>query len=312
MLPHFERFSLTSPMVGLLVLVVTGVALAVVVDQRLKSSSERISLEGDTAENSLVLEALRLEVSEARDRLGVATRAAKEQEAQWSAVNPQLDELRTRVAELEASKAILEDELPELKTRFAEYRSTYRNGIRNAARGERHPSISTRGGMEYHDTTILRVTDAGLEISHSSGSARIASADLPAQWQERFRWNEDPRRIPEPPDPVREVATAEPDPLPPAVPTSAKPIPPSAQALAKQENLRAIYSEISLWTAKIVNLREEIEQGHNAMNSGQKSVPRTLQTWAERVRQLETELEQANQQLARSRAKLAALRTSSN
>ena len=86
--------------------------------------------------------------------------------------------------------AALEREIRLHSEREEDYREEYVRWVRLAARGERHPELRTRYGLSYRDVVIRRVTGVGLEIRHSSGTARLRHGDLTGEWQERFLWDE--------------------------------------------------------------------------------------------------------------------------
>ena len=84
----------------------------------------------------------------------------------------------------------LEREIRMHSDRAEDYRREYVRWVWLAAKGERHPELRMRHGMTYREVVIRRVTEVGLEIRHSSGTARLHHGDLPDEWQERFRWDE--------------------------------------------------------------------------------------------------------------------------
>ena len=86
--------------------------------------------------------------------------------------------------------AALEREIRLHSERAEDYREEYVRWVRLAARGERHPELRTRYGLSYREVVIRRVTGVGLEIRHSSGTARLRQGDLTGDWQERFLWDE--------------------------------------------------------------------------------------------------------------------------
>ena len=108
-----------------------------------------------------------------------------------------LDSVRASSAEgtLEPAKlARLEREIRMHSDSPDDYRPEFLRWVRLSARGERFPELRTRLGMAYRDVVIRRVTDVGLEVFHSTGTARLRHGDLPGHFQERFQWDEEEAR----------------------------------------------------------------------------------------------------------------------
>ena len=99
-------------------------------------------------------------------------------ETRFAELRAGLDLIRTGTGrgKLEPEKLVaLEREIRLHSDRTEDYREEYVRWVRLAARGERHPELRTR---------------YGLEIRHSSGTARLRHGDLTGEWQERFLWDE--------------------------------------------------------------------------------------------------------------------------
>ncbi len=114
-------------------------------------------------------------------------------EARFTELRADLDTVLSSTAQgkLEPEKlATLEREIRMHSEWSENYRTEYVRWVRLAAKGERHPELRMRHGMTYREVVIRRVTEVGLEIRHSSGTARLQYGDLPEDWQERFRWDE--------------------------------------------------------------------------------------------------------------------------
>lgn len=90
---------------------------------------------------------------------------------------------------LETEKlSAVEREIRSYSEGMDDYRQEYVRWVRLVAQGERHPELKLRHGMVYREVVIRRVTGIGLEIRHSSGTARLRHGDLGGEWQERFLW----------------------------------------------------------------------------------------------------------------------------
>lgn len=91
--------------------------------------------------------------------------------------------------ELETKKlAAVEREIRSHSEGMEGYRQEYVRWVRLVAEGERYPELRLRHGMVYREVVIRRVTGVGLEVRHSSGTARLRHRDLGEGWQERFLW----------------------------------------------------------------------------------------------------------------------------
>ena len=128
----------------------------------------------------------------------------------FDALDP-VEGLEARRVELEAELAALQangeegklesDRLAQLERDIRtysggldDYRSEFLRWVRLTARGERQPELRTRKGKIYRDIVIRRVTNVGLEIFHSTGTARLRHGDLSEEFQERFQWDEEEAR----------------------------------------------------------------------------------------------------------------------
>lgn len=64
-----------------------------------------------------------------------------------------------------------------------------RESVRLQAEGEKWDHLETNSGEIYHDLVINQVTDIGVVFRHRAGVARVAFADLPTGWQDRFYYD---------------------------------------------------------------------------------------------------------------------------
>jgi len=72
---------------------------------------------------------------------------------------------------------------------FEDYKNTYRQMARSAAKGETLPEIKTLDGMTYKKVILKEVTAVGIQISHEDGIKRIPFDLLPGTLQERFQYD---------------------------------------------------------------------------------------------------------------------------
>jgi hypothetical protein len=193
MLSH-DSSGVFSWLAGLSLIVIVGVSLSKLVDQRFQFSSNNKEIEsviGKESEQLTDLQA-RLKTQQARfDQLALP-RQLGAREADEHLARPPLN--RARLTKLRATIAGLQTAASNCEDSSATYRKSYRNQVCQGAVGEKHAEILLRSSRRYEAVTILRVTPIGLEISHQDGLARIDFIDLDQAWQERFQWRHDERQ----------------------------------------------------------------------------------------------------------------------
>jgi hypothetical protein len=223
------------------------------------------------------------------DELRVAADRARES-------GRRLADLRQRLKDLEAGLLAADDA-------FRGYRDQYRKQVRLAAVGEEFPEPRSRGGRTYSQVTVTRVTSAGVEFKHSQGISRLRPDDLGESWQERFQWH--------PEEQAKEIPAAATAPEVVVVPPAGKPAEDemSPEDLAKEETekklagLRRDVSESLRYLQKAEGELSRAQAG--ARNSRTRSVPGSLETWADRVKRMESLREKFRAQYVAARAKLA-------
>ena len=60
---------------------------------------------------------------------------------------------------------------------------------RDAAKGEKHATLTTSKGRTYKKVVITGVDEVGVKITHEYGTARIKFPELPAEFQARFGYD---------------------------------------------------------------------------------------------------------------------------
>ena len=93
-----------------------------------------------------------------------------------------MSELHQDVREIRSEVRGLQDEL-------IDYRGRYRSWARANAVGERFPELRGSNGKIYKEVVIRKVTEVGLEVRHSGGTARIQHHELPAALADRFQFS---------------------------------------------------------------------------------------------------------------------------
>lgn len=173
---------------GIAVLVVIGVAFAMVVDRKSAASKGRADLASEL--KSGVLQANKLKA-----RIADMERVWKEKVQPFEGHEKEVAELTARaredsvgLAKAKVRRDLLVAEIAAADTAFRSDRDTSRQKAWAAAAGEKLAELKVLGGKTYLDVTIKRVTAEGLEIQHADGISRIPPGDLDASWRERFQW----------------------------------------------------------------------------------------------------------------------------
>ncbi len=188
----------------------------------------------------------------------------------------------------------------------------YRKQTWDRAVGQALGTLKVRGGREYRQAIIKRVTEVGLEIEfEGGGKARIQAPDLDPAVQDRFQWNDEERRQLLKEERDQQRAVAGPEPSKPAHTPTVKPVIPSPQPVAPSgspasEQLKQLRSAVGLAQSKADRLTTQVREARAAAARGENSVPGSLQTWSSRIVSLEALLDAANQELAVAKANLAA------
>lgn len=275
-------------MIGLIVVVMGGVALSLVIDRRMGSSSSRIELEASIAQDAKVLADLQRQHNERSRKVAQQLDLVERHVAELS----RFDRGVAEVVRLAGERATLERDIAALAQNFAGYRDEYRRKTWAAAAGQKIPLLKARGGREYHDVIIVRVTEVGLEIRHGQdGIARIAAPDLGDEWQERMQWKAEERR--EQLAKERQASAA------------ARPVPPPAKPAG--ETRAMLRAAVLRAGANVESLRRELATAQANRNHGRlRSVPGSLETWDERVQRLSAELERAELVHEQAKVRLAA------
>jgi hypothetical protein len=288
-------------LVGLIVLVFTGVILSLLVDKRLGFSSDRLTVERETEADAAKLRTLERRLSAMRSKWEKELLPRSGQEDLLRRLSATQEAETRRLAELAPRKASVEAELEAVRAASAEYRASYRRQVRAAAAGERLAELKSLNGRTYREVTIRQVTADGIDFRHADGISRLGPSELDGTWRERFQW--DPEEIPQ------AVAKAEPEaepkakPKTPAPPRKERPVPQTTED--ELEELRAAViatqADVDAALAEVGRSRSEAQT-----NRG-RSVPGSLETWSERATRMEGVAKRLKTRNAAARARLAAV-----
>ncbi len=295
-------------MVGMIVLVMAGVGLSLVVDRRMKSSSSVSDAQRDVAMAEEELASLRAYHADRSFILENHGSKMKSGLADHKEIRRKIVTLNQRQAELEANRSSLQAALPLLKDEFSRYRAEYRRQTWSGAAGEKLGTLTIRGGREYQDAVITRVTDVGIEIRHKDGIARVQAPDLGEKWQDRFQWSDEERRARLNQELADHQSIAQ-EALPETNPPVDEPPVRRQEEVApydKKVDPTDLRAQVVAWKAKVSRLALERSQAQSQASYGnQSSVGGSLETWRAKSARLGSELAKARAALSIAKSKLA-------
>lgn len=315
MFSNDEQSGMVGMLVGVIVLVFAGIFFSLMADQRFSFSKNRNSLSHVIEEEKVELENVKKELEKARDHW---IRECEPRTGQTDLVATFARESRTGSRRLEALGEERDDAAAEMKRvsdAFAEYQGRYRQQVRAEAAGEKVPELTTRSGRIYRDVTIWRVSAAGAEIRYAEGSTRLGPDELPPAWNERFQWDkseftqhlEGEREAEQQHNQFVDGKNTPPE--PPKRPSNQRDKKARPGANSEQE------ARVELLRQAVIDARTRLNQAKSEANraryqaaSGKgRSVPGSLETWAERARRMEASSVKYQAQYMAARGKLASI-----
>ena len=296
-------------LVGIIVLVMAGVGLSLLVDKRFRFSSGKSASEAAIRADAGELEELGAMLGSLEMRIAREAPVRERASGSRAETRARLQHLENRLSELRSAKAEAETGIATLDQTFASYRESYRRSEWTKAVGESLGTLVVRGGKEYRQVVISRVTDAGLEIRHEHGMARVQAPDLDPALRDRFQWDDarrarllaEERGMHERVAPQPGETHEEPRPAAGSARRPAPPPSPDVDALAKARN------DVRLWQSRVLQLKSDHRAALANSSRGSASVPGSLETWSARAARLGADLTRARAALTTARQTLARL-----
>lgn len=302
-------------LLGFAGLVMVGVAITGLIDRRGEFSTASTRLKAEVQAGAEKVAALEARRQKFADRFAGLDGPARTQAQEKEELQRRKTGQQARIAGLRADRESLERQLEALRLGFATYRVDYRRQAWSDAVGEKLPQIALRNGRVFHGVTISRVSEAGLEVSHEGGLARIECKDLDVSWQDRFQWTDDERagirpapvRVEEvvQAPPVREAPRPAPPPKP--SPRPVQPSPPSPPVTPGTrltlEERRKLKEQVDRWQWTVDDLQQQYQNA--SASAGRSSTSRTSAASDPQLAQIAARLSQARIELAGARARLA-------
>jgi hypothetical protein len=132
------------------------------------------------------LENDRLELAHQVELLQFRLSKMEMSDAEFRRVRDDAARSASRRAELAEQVRRLRQELEEARTGVATARAEWIQGARAAVVGRRFETLDGARGRSYRDVVITRVTDAGVEFRHATGTARLTADELSPLRQDLF------------------------------------------------------------------------------------------------------------------------------
>lgn len=283
---HSGAFAL---LIGLVLVVFCGIGISLIADRRFEFGASETSIKGSIAKDLGRIESLKMEISNAEGRWQRDHAHAVDHDGMVSALAQRISESESKLAELRLQRQQLSRALDRVEKDFLAYRISYRRQARAASVGDTVDLLTLTNGREYRRVVIRGFDAEGLRIAHARGTARIPFCELPNSWKERFQWHpsETLDTKPKPltkPSPVEAPATNEatiPEPR-----LEKRPARETSSGLDTAE-LAQLRNHFLLTRGAYRDIQNQASIARRNATTSQKSVPGSLETWAERAVRLE-------------------------
>jgi hypothetical protein len=295
---HPGLFTITA---GIILLVFTGVGLSLLSDKRSSSGKGKEAAKREirlAGEEIARMKEDRKVLEQHFQNLSRKSTAAK---ASFTRVSAELKEQQGRLEELTSKLANLRQEVPRIESEFDDYRANHRNQLWTSAAGQSLGILRTRDGKLYRQAVIRRVTSTSLDITCDTGPVNISIANLEQPLLERFQWTENEIGN------ARRSARDQPSPLTAPVPPKPATPPPPPPAVANREELVKARTAVRLRIDRTQTLENQLSEARNAVASGKRSIPGSLETWQARAERLQLAVTRSRADLAAAKADLALL-----
>jgi hypothetical protein len=195
MLSNDDHSGLFTFLIGMIVVVLAAVGLSMFADVKFSVSRSPKALQKEIETGAEELESLTDRRGKLARRLAQGEEHAQTAQQTRTSLRCELTDQAQRLAALTETRDQLRQAIPLTEVEFESYRANYRKQTWDRAVGQALGTLKVRGGREYRQAIIKRVTEVGLEIEfEGGGKARIQAPDLDPAVQDRFQWNDEERR----------------------------------------------------------------------------------------------------------------------
>lgn len=288
-------------LLGMIFLVLAGVALSLVADRFSDSVGIRSELEREITGQEQEIRQLRLKLE-----LTNSQRKQSEISHEENLEKARLTELSygavaSRLRHLRRLQVKLTESLSAIERSFHEYRVESRERAWSRAIGDSFAELKTSDGRVFREAVIVDVTDMGISIRHSDGSSSIPSTFLSGDHWDRFQWERSRPTTPTVETTIPKVVSLKnTDPVFLRIQAGSY-IPDEADLVALRAALQRAGEEVERLTESLRTVSSMAER------SVSRSVPGSLDTWAERKMEIGRKLANARMEYAESRANLKIL-----
>lgn len=295
---------------GILGLVGAGAIGSMVMNHRTTSFGVSKAIDRDISENTDRLEHLHNQVNALNDRIRDDLTPRKACEEQLMILNAEVGRQQLLLGDLRDQRNDAFNELSSVQSDGRAYRDRYRSQVRQKAIGEKIGDLITRSGKHFQNAEITDVSSAGMTIRHDGGMVRLAPSELDPKWAERFQWSSEELT------PVSTLPQSVPAVVPPSMPAPAANDVKAASTQAggakankvSKEVLDGLRHDVRSLQQTTEGLRVQLDGARDQAGSGRsRSVPGSIQTWDQRINELEKDLARTNGKLQLAKQKLAAV-----
>lgn len=311
MLGSGDNTGIITLLIGLVLVVLCGIGISLIADTKLSLGDSKASLQSslDTDKEKIQKLSSVIEYREQSWRQDHAPLIGQGQ--QITDLKRESSDNTTTRAELRTKRVDLLSSLKRIEKDTRAYRIQYRTQMRADTVGLKLDTLSLSSGRNYRSVVVRGFDSSGLRIHHQGGSARVSYSELPREMQERLQWhpNETETTKTEP----RALKVSDPDESPPEqkiiespriTRQIGKPKGPSESDIAKISAAR----ENFINTRKAyLNNRSQANTARYKSSDSQKSVPGSLETWAERTVRLDRLSQRLNASYINARRELSSL-----
>ncbi|MBN8457768.1 MAG: hypothetical protein J0M04_08015 [Verrucomicrobia bacterium] len=299
MLSSEDHPGLFTLVIGIIVLVFTGVGLSIVADKRAKGGGAKAAAAREIQQADEEIVQMTQDKANLEEDIEKQSERVEKAAAGFARVSEQLKETEPKLEALTGKRNELRREVPNLESEFDEYRAKYRNSLWTTSVGKSLGVLRTRDGKLYSQAVIRRITSTSLEITCDQGPVMIPASNLDKVIQDRFQWTENELKMAQRHTPQAPVAEA---PNPPQ-----RPAPAPTPAGPSREEITKARTAVQLRLERVRGIESQLAEARNAVASGQRSIPGSLETWQARSERLQTALTRSRTELASAKADLARL-----
>lgn len=297
---------------GVIAVVFCAIGISLVAEKRVHFSNESHELRTTIEHQSARLDSLRREHERLSKRWESHSRERGRQTVDLEAAARLSGESESRVSQLVGRRTELAANTERLSGEFTRYRESYRRQLRQSHVDRHFDEVRFGNADSYHDVTILAVNDEGIRIRHSRGLATIRYQDLSHEWRERMHWHPDEGRAAVPAVERNGAARRS----EPGASSGHSPGQGSSSGSRRNEPRPAASNEGAILSARADYRRERARLNEARKNAAEarrlshgndRSVPGSLETWAERAERYEAMSERLEIRAAAARNELRRL-----